>query len=224
MRDWSSRNAQITRLEFRTSLNSDFPAFALCCFANTAFCQKCWGMEKRRRLTWSWGSRGRRGQWWGGRRGWPGRVSLSPASPTRGTIVPGWKVTIVQKTISDDDIILDHDDDIPADDEPTGRVHRTHGFCEEVDSRSVKVLALIFSQTKLQSWVDRTHIELHLEEVRKLNFQTKDKEEYKIQNTMSGLSMLSPPCQGPWSENTNFVWKLLQAILLEWPEATFTRN
>ena len=49
-----------------------------------------------------------------------------------------------QKTISDDDIILDHDDDIPADDEPTGRVHRTHGFCEEVDSRSVKVLALIF--------------------------------------------------------------------------------
>ena len=46
-----------------------------------------------------------------------------------------------QKTISDDDIILDHDDDIPADGEPTGRVHRTHGFCEEVDSRSVKALA-----------------------------------------------------------------------------------
>ena len=58
-------------------------------------------------------------------------------------------MTIVQKTISDDDIILDHDDDIPADDEPTGRVHRTHGFCEEVDSRSVKALASIFFSNKV---------------------------------------------------------------------------
>ena len=140
--DQAGNAATRKSLEFRTSLNSDFPNF--CSFANPAFCQKCRGMEKRTRLTWSWGSRGRRGQWWGGRRGWLGRVSLSPASPTRGTIVPDWKVKIVQKTISDDDIILDHDDDIPADDEPTGRVHRTHGFCEEVDSRSVKVLALIF--------------------------------------------------------------------------------
>lgn len=41
MRDrssWKRRNAQITRLEFRTSVNSDFPN--LCCFANTAFCRE----------------------------------------------------------------------------------------------------------------------------------------------------------------------------------------